>query len=140
MEYTVNPKTGRKILIGGETYLQLLKEYSSNPKLSQKNNKNVYTSVNRTRIGSGRGSATRGWKNVYPSTKGQRAHVKSQCGSKCFLLPSKLKFPVCERCKEDGYCSCKLDCRGLVTAKTRAGQWGYKGIASKARRLSKRHC
>ena len=77
---------------------------------------------------SSRSSATCGWAKASPKTKKSRRSVKSKCGSRCFLLPSELKFPVCDS-------SCKVSCRGLVSAKVRAGQYKYKAVYNKASRM-----
>lgn len=54
-----------------------------------------------------------------------------KCGSMCFLRPSTNSFPICANN------SCMYNCSGLLAAKTRARQFKYNNIATKARRLSR---
>lgn len=62
------------------------------------------------------------WSKIAPKTKTQRKTVASKCGKKkCFLLPEKLKFPICNK-------ECQVSCQGLRAAKTRAAQWGYQSV------------
>ena len=65
----VNPNTGRKIKIGGSTYLRLQQQ----------------------------GGAT--WSLIAPKRGVQRHQLKEQCGSQCFLQPDKEGFPVCAKCQ-----------------------------------------
>lgn len=51
----------------------------------------------------------------------------------CFLLPDKLKFPVCAR----GSKRVQYDCSGLRAAKIRAAQWGYGKVYNEATELQK---
>ena len=74
-------------------------------------------------------SATRGWGKKSPKLISQRRKMLEKCGSKCFLLPSKLKFPICDKN------TCKVNCKGVVAAKVRAGEWKYKGVQKKANRM-----
>ena len=72
-------------------------------------------------------SPAKGWKS---SRKvGSREKLYEKCGSKCFLLPSERKFPVCKSNM------CKVSCSGLVAAKSRAGEWKYRNVYNKADRL-----
>ncbi len=73
----------------------------------------------------------RKWKS--PRTVFARRVMKKKCGSRCFLLPSKLKFPICD---ED----CSINPRGVIAAKIRSRQWrskskSYKQVTVKADRL-----
>ena len=64
-------------------------------------------------------------------------------GSRCFLLPSQLKYPVCD--KKTG----KMNCKGLLAANYRAAlsirrklkpkTYSYRKITQKARKLAKKH-
>ena len=70
-----------------------------------------------------------GWSVRAPKGMPARRKMIQQCGPRCFLLPEKLKFPVCA---DDG--RCRLDRAGLMAAKKRAAQWGYtkeKALADK---------
>jgi len=78
-------------------------------------------------------SATRGWKKMNPKNISTRREMMSKCGRKCFLMPDELKFPICSKSG-----SCKLNCRGVVSAKVRAGQWKYKSVMKKADVLIKK--
>lgn len=64
--------------------------------------------------------------------KSSRRALKSKCGSRCFLIPKELKFPICTSR------SCKVSCKGLVSAKVRAAQWKYKDAYKKASRMLER--
>ena len=67
---------------------------------------------------------TKGWKADSPK-KGTARHEMVQKCPNCFLLPNEEKFPVC---KSD----CKVDCRGITSAKIRAKQYGYTNVYNKA--------
>lgn len=65
-----------------------------------------------------------------------RQQMKEQCGSKAFLLPAKLKFPIMRPDSKD----CKPDCKLLLAAYLRANQWTrkkpeYAKLAEKAKKL-----
>ena len=113
----INPNTGRKIKVGGKTYNQVFGKSERKP--------------------SGRGSATRGWKEDAPKRGKEREELLSKCGDGCFLLPSELKFPICAACKM-GKCDCTPDRRGVISARIRASQYGYSDVAARAKRMSRR--
>lgn len=74
----------------------------------------------------------KGWtKMLSPRTQSERRKLKARCGSKCFLRPSTNSFPICAKN------SCTYNCKGLLAAKTRARQFKYTSIASKAQRLAR---
>lgn len=77
-------------------------------------------------------SPTRGWSKQAPKLRSERKTMLSKCGSKCFLLPTKMKFPICSKN------TCKLSCKGIVSAKIRASQWKYRDVAKQADRLIQR--
>lgn len=83
------------------------------------------------KVVSKKGSAVRGWAKRSPKLISQRRTLKSKCGSKCFLMPGKLKFPICAKH------SCKKDCKGITSAYVRARQWKYPEVAKKAKSLMK---
>jgi hypothetical protein len=67
------------------------------------------------------------WSEEAPRKKAEREKMLAQCGRKCFLLPSKLKFPVCRK-------TCEPDCRGARAAYMRAKQHKYEGVAKAAKK------
>jgi len=81
---------------------------------------------------SGRGSATRGWKNEKPGYH-QRTVMLRKCGKKCFL-GSKKSFPICKKN------TCTISNKGVYSAYIRARQYRTKGqkyrvISRKANRM-----
>lgn len=82
------------------------------------------------------------WRDMKPSKKGRKTY-KKKYGSRCFLLPSQLKYPVCD--KKTG----KMNCKGLLAAHYRASlsirrklkpkTYSYKKITKKAKKLAKKH-
>ena len=88
--------------------------------------------MSKTRKNSGRGSATRGWKNEQPGYH-QRTVMLRKCGRKCFLGPKK-SFPICKKN------TCKVSSKGVYSAYIRARQYSSKGrkyinISRKAKKL-----
>lgn len=84
-----------------------------------------------------RKSPSRGWAKAAPKRGRERNLMKKQCGSKCFLQPKNLKFPVCKSSrgrfgKTSNKASCKPDCRGLLSAYRRAQQWKYPAVSRRA--------
>lgn len=79
-------------------------------------------------------SPTRGWSKASPHKGSARHSLKKRCGRKCFLLPSKEKFPICDN-------NCRVSCKGLVAAKVRSAQWKYSGVYKRASSMiNKRQC
>ena len=115
--YVINPKTGRRVKVGGKTHKQM----SSRSK-----------TIKKSKRGEGRGSRTRGWAAMAPQRGKERTKLSQKCGSKCFLMPKEKKFPICAS-------KCNVSCRGLLSAKIRASQYKYKGVAQKATKLMKTH-
>jgi hypothetical protein len=81
---------------------------------------------------SGRGSATRGWKNEKPGYH-QKTVMLRKCGKKCFL-GSKKSFPICKKN------TCNVSKQGVYSAYIRARQYRTKGrkyrvISRKANRM-----
>ena len=118
-EYVINPATGRKIKVGGPTYLKIMGRLPGAPSRS-------------------RGSRTRGWREAAPKKGAERHQLKQQCGSKCFLQPETEGFPVCAKCVGD-QCSCQIDCRGVAAANVRAHQYHHTNLYQ-AIDLLKAHC
>ena len=85
MSYMINPETGRKIKVGGPTYIKLGM------------------------------TGTRGWREASPKRGKEREELKKKCGEKCFLLPQQNKFPICrpDSCVPDcrGILSAKIRAR-----------------------------
>jgi len=146
MSYVVNPKTGRDIKVGGPTYEKLKKSAHYKNKLSHQKSHRKSThhtkgtraaakSLDRTKAthaghGMGRGGDTRGWSP--PRRVSQRRALAEKCGTKCFLKPP-TGFPVCDK-------NCKIDCRGVISARIRAAQNKYKDVESAAKYLERKHC
>lgn len=132
VEYFINPYTNKRIKKGGPTYNALIKRGVIPKKVTPQKKKKV---VHR---GVGRGGLTKGWRNAAPKKGAEREALKRSCGSGCYLLPEKLKFPVCARCLGQS-CSCKPDCRGIRAAEIRAKQHRYTEVAKKAAALKKKY-
>lgn len=81
-------------------------------------------------------SPSRGWARVAPKLRSQRRKLKEKCGSKCFLSPKDLKFPVCKKTSRKG--KCNASCSGILSAYRRARQYKHSAIANKALRLAKK--
>tara|TARA_Y100000991_G_C21955695_1_gene341964 strand:+ start:515 stop:1531 length:1017 start_codon:yes stop_codon:yes gene_type:complete len=89
-----------------------------------------------------KGKSPKFWRDMKPSKKGRKTY-KKKYGSRCFLLPSQLKYPVCD--KKTG----KMNCKGLLAAYYRASlsirrklkpkTYSYRKITSKAKKLAKKH-
>ena len=67
-----------------------------------------------------------------PRSVKKRRKMLKRCGEKCFLIPDPQhpKFPICTH-------SCQISQDGLRAAYSRAKQWGYNDIATKAKKLLK---
>jgi len=129
--YVINPKTGRRVKVGGKTHKQmsLAKNRPSTRRSKQ---------IKKSKSGKGSGSRTRGWAAVAPQRGKERTKLSQKCGSKCFLIPKEKKFPICGSLRTTGG-KCNVSCRGLLSAKIRASQYKYKGVAQKATKLMKTH-
>jgi len=78
-----------------------------------------------------------GWHQRAPLQQWKRQQVYQKCGPKCFLLPGRLKFPICAW---SPHISCQVDPDGLRAAAYRARQYHYTNVASKAKkRLSQKN-
>ena len=109
--YTTNPLMGNFTKVGGPVYKELMRRNAIKGMLSNfksKAKRPLKRSV-------GRGGRTRGWKVASPARGRERSAMKKKCGSKCFLSPVKNGYPICARN------TCKPDCRGIISAKVRAG-------------------
>lgn len=83
-------------------------------------------------------SPSRGWSKKFPRKGRERKLLRDQCGSKCFLEPSKLGFPICKAYRKRSISKCKPDCSGLISAYRRSRQWGHLSTAKKALSHAKR--
>ena len=85
-------------------------------------------------------SPTKGWANEAPKKGRERNIMLKDCGSKCFLEPSKKGFPVCKANRSrSGKSSCKPNCKGIISAYVRAKQWKHYATAKKAIKLAKKY-
>ena len=77
------------------------------------------------------------WGQRKPQTTSDRKLLYETCGDDCFLIPNALKFPICNKIQEKGKKKCVYNCRGLKGASSRAGEWKYKNVLEKSKRLTK---
>jgi hypothetical protein len=77
--------------------------------------------------------STKGWRRRAPHTKSERRALMARCGSKAFLDPKHLKFPIMAK---NG--PCVPDCEGIRAAKSRAAQFHHRKAKAKATRLGSR--
>lgn len=76
---------------------------------------------------------TKGWRARAPKLRSERRALLARCGSRAFLQPSKLKFPIMAKSGP-----CVVDCEALRAAKSRAAQFGHSAVAKKAESKGKR--
>ena len=137
--YTTNPLTGNLIKVGGPVYKKLMRGKATKGMLLNFRSNGVKRSVKRSikrsvKRSVGRGGRTRGWKVASPARGRERSAMKKKCGSKCFLSPAKNGYPICARN------TCKPDCRGIISAKVRAGQYKETTLMALARRMERKFC
>lgn len=82
------------------------------------------------------------WRDMKPHTHRERKNMLRKYGSRCFLLPKELKYPICN--KFTG----KIECVGLSAAQSRAAlsiyrklkpkTYSYKKIKKTAKQLRKK--
>lgn len=151
--YIISPKSGKMIMVGGPTYNQLLKtSYASAVKKAKiveksprsthqrqygKTTSEVHLTKSPVKQKSGRGGKTKGWKEAAPKRGTERHELKKRCGEECFLKPDSEGFPICAALKSGK--GCKVDCRGIIAAKVRAGIWDYKDVHEVAVKLGKEY-
>lgn len=75
------------------------------------------------------------WGEKKPHTKKERELLLKTCGKDAFLLPTHLKFPICNKITEKNK-KCTYNCRGLKAASSRAGEWGYTKILKLSKSLT----
>lgn len=154
--YIISPKTGKYIKVGGPTYDNLLKGsyaqevrkskilYKESPSAHQRykgktiNPTEVKIPKSKMEPAKGRGGKTKGWKNDAPKRGAERTALKAKCGNECFLKPDNNGFPICASLRT-GKNTCKVDCRGIIAAKVRSGQWDYKDVHEAAVILGKKY-
>jgi len=71
------------------------------------------------------------WGLKKPQKVGERAFIKEECGESCFLMPEFNKFPICNKTLP-----CTYNCRGLKGASARAGEWKYKDVLQRSKKLT----
>ena len=118
-ETIVNPQTGRTITKGGVTYNNLVYQGLIHDPDAEMHLKKQLS------MKEGRGSRTSGWRSISPRPGKQRHEMARSC----FLLPGQEKFPICP------VGSSTPSCKGINAAYVRARQWGYEGVATRARKL-----
>lgn len=82
------------------------------------------------------------WKDIDPPKRTLK-NYKKKYGSRCFLRPRELKYPICD--KRNG----KVHCKGLLAAHNRAmlsvrrklkpKKYSYRKLAKTSRKLAKKH-
>jgi hypothetical protein len=82
----------------------------------------------------------KGWGKRAPKTQQQRRKLKERCGTKAFLMPKEMKYPIMAKTGP-----CVVDCQGLRAAVSRLGAMattaqraGRGKDAAKYRRVQKR--
>ena len=88
--------------------------------------------------GEGRGGRTRGWAAEAPQRGRERHALKKKCGSSCFLKPETEGFPICPALRVTGG-KCRTSCKGIISAKVRAGQWKYEDVKEAAEELERKY-
>lgn len=151
-----NPKTGRWIKKDGTLYKKLKKEGVKIPSqpsrerrafvpddLKKKSRVKVekHFSVDRE---------DKPWALKKPHSKKERKKLLESCKKSCFLLPEKLKFPICNKISDEKKQStdsnkkktskykteCAYNCRGIKAAASRAGQWKYENVLQTAKSIA----
>ena len=140
-----NPKTGKLIKKHGIIHNKLMEEgidlskeksvrkrkFKANEKEDKEHLKNLTINksfkVDKTDIS---------WKEKKPHSKKERKDLMEKCGKDCFLIPSRKKFPICNKIT-DKNSECSYNCKGLKAASSRAGEWGYKKVLKTSKRLTK---
>lgn len=72
----------------------------------------------------------KGWSKRAPKTMKQRRALLARCGTKAFLDPKNLKFPIMAKSGP-----CVPDCGGVKAAYSRARQFKRSKVSAKARRF-----
>lgn len=140
-----NPKTGKLIKKHGVIHNKLVEEgvdlskeksvrkrkFKANEKEDKEHLKNL--TINKSfKVDKSNDS----WKEKKPHSKKERKDLMEKCGEECFLIPSRKKFPICNKIT-DKNSECSYNCKGLKAASSRAGEWGYKRVLKTSKRLTK---
>ena len=82
------------------------------------------------------------WRDMKPHTRRERKNMLRKYGSRCFLLPKELKYPICNKFTGN------IECVGLSAAQSRAAlsiyrklkpkTYSYKKIRKTAKQLRKK--
>ena len=150
----INPLTGRWISIGSDTYNKLLKKGVNSNKnkikkslksskrskdnITKKQENDIYKLNIDTNIKKNVSSQTKGWGKAAPKRGKERNILYDTCGPSCFLIPKDKSFPICKLVEKKK--DCKIDCRGLASAKVRAGEWKYDNILKFSKKLYNDKC
>lgn len=80
-------------------------------------------------------STPRKWGMDKPDRIKDRRRILAKCGTSCFLLPDAQKpgFPICNKTMP-----CRYNCKGIKAAASRAGEWKYDKVLTRAKELSER--
>ena len=82
------------------------------------------------------------WGLSKPSTIRQRRKLMAECGPSCFLDPSELKFPVCNKISNTishTHPKCMYNKRAITRAvPSRAGEWKYVDVTKADQKLEKK--
>jgi hypothetical protein len=86
-----------------------------------------------------RARTTKGWAHLTPRKPADRAKLFMRCGPDAFLMPNRAnpghsKFPIMPKTGP-----CRIDCRGLRSAKARARQYEHYSVANKADAIARRY-
>jgi hypothetical protein len=129
-----NPETGRLIKLGGKTFMKLKRENKiqkykkiQKVKFEPVDDKLVKPAKLRKNIKVDKSDQL--WKDKKPKTKKERQEILKKYGESCFLIPEKLKFPICNS-KDGAY-----NCKGLKAASSMARIWGYKNVLKKSQKI-----
>jgi hypothetical protein len=133
-----NPITGRWIKVGGAKYEELVKNgtirgggKNQSKKMVKKFTPPKDYSVPQKFTKYPVDKSDVKWGEKKPSRVGERRKLMKECGESCFLIPSKLAFPICNKTKP-----CTYNCRGIKAASSRAGQWKYQKVLEASKKLS----
>jgi len=137
----LNPKTQRYIKKNGKLYQKLIKEgikfgkkekkrrrFIAKDDVSKKARLNSKFEIDRTAVS---------WSEKKPHTMSDRRKLYDACGKDAFLVPEKLKFPICNKVSTKKS-KCVYNCKGLKAASSRAGEWKYKNVLSTSKTLTEK--
>jgi hypothetical protein len=152
----LNKKTGRYVTVGGDTYNKLVKDKKIKPvtiiakrkkipkterKLHHRQSGKVSDTkeikMEKSSLSIHKGPKTKGWGMDAPKKGAEREALKHTCGKECFLKPDSNGFPICAALRKGK--GCKVDCRGIIAAKVRAGIWDYQDVRRAAEELGKKY-